>query len=152
MRFLQWDQIIGLKQPPKGQTRRLIKEYEYSIEDNGIIEVGYYPWFKGFDARRKWRVGKTIAVQRPDGVTVGRTPPIRAIRQERLGDISGWDCIREGIATVPGVHRDPQFRCPMCETIFATPQRAYSCLWNHCGGNWERDKDKQCWVLDWGER
>lgn len=153
MRFLQHDQIIGLKQPPKTQWRGLIKPNERCLDGLTIAtcwaheHIGYLTDHRVWTPYYiKWQVGRTYAVQRPDGKTVGRTPPVRAIRQERLGDISLEDVFAEGVA----------YQIPPSEEWLVIPdldvaRLLYAEVWERCGGNWERDRDKSVWVLDWGK-
>ena len=163
MRFRQWEQVIGQKEPPKTQTRWLVKENEYlghaswtAVEDGTARRLGcshteipavlYYPYFRDYDPRMKWCVGKTCAVQRPDGQTMGRTPPVRAIRRERLGDISTEDVFAEGIGIY--VVATGEWH-PI--TILDVARELYARLWNDCYGKgaWERDEDEDVFVLDW---
>jgi hypothetical protein len=160
MIFLQHDQITGQKQPRKTQTRRLVKETHFLVtnwDDAGnsaVLEITGYGKY-----RAKWAVGKTYAVQSGRGKkAIGRTPPIQSIRRERLGDISGEDCLAEGIGTfvlsslIGPDYEILYFTCPICECRRIDPQDAYACLWNHTGGDWEEDRGEDCWVLDWGEK
>jgi len=149
MIFKQWRQVLN---GTKTQTRRLrgnrdvfdmmmCKEpFRDTVFRKGVV---------------KWQVGRTYACQRPDGKTMGRTPPLRKIRRERLGDISDADCYAEGILEVEVL--DPLLRrlahypyhlvCPLCDGAYETPQSAYACLWDCCGGRWENDQNDDTWVL-----
>lgn len=152
MMFKQWQQILD---GTKTQTRRLVKANEYALHNGpGYAELPIMAVLTKRNHAYRWVIGHTYAVQRPDGKTVGRTPPVRAIRQERLGAISEKDCRAEGIEyslLFPDGHRYEQYGCPICDLFYREYGAAYVCLWNHCG-NWERDKDSIAWVLDWGER
>jgi hypothetical protein len=146
---IQAEQIVGLREPPKWQHRILVKGDEATLcEDSRIMAV----FSKGRMGIRKWALGETIPVQIQRGKkAIGRTPPIREIRRERLGDISEADCLAEGVILLPMAltYGGLSSACPVCGGKFASPELAYACLWNCCGGDWERDKEKPVWVLDW---
>lgn len=77
----------------KTQTRRLWKEGDALIETNS-----YLHWVENSNGRLRWMTGKTYAVCPGRGKkAIGRTPPIKSIRLERLQDISPEDCWAEGI-------------------------------------------------------
>lgn len=98
MIFLTWEQVLGLKLPAKGQTRRPVKE-------------GDYTWFvPGYDCivitevctathRVKWAVGTTYAVQpgrskaavwwRPDG-TATATPLYEYLQKNESSTRALW--------------------------------------------------------------
>ena len=167
MIFLQWEQMVGLKQPPKSQTRRPVKEGEiprlFELVARQIMEVRIidpsswqplpptYLWTSNAIApqisRLKWAIGRTYAVQRPDKKTVGRTPPIKAIRRERLGDISTADVFAEGLG-IYSVSDGNWY--PV--TALDVAQEMYAQLWNsiYGPGAWERMMDDDVWVLDFG--
>ena len=177
MIFNQWAQVLD---GTKTQTRRPVKEGELSWEAprSAIRGVGTpkmalssYLLDRGYIytsvllanqlLRWKWRVGRTYAVQPGRGKkAVGRTPPIKAIRGERLGAISAEDCRAEGIAER---HFDitqsngvvfwvDRYVCPICTRQHEWERDAYACLWNDIYGKgaWERMKDDDVWVLDFG--
>jgi len=151
MRFLQWEQVLGVKQPLKSQTRRLVKPNEYALHGApGYAELPIEAVLTKPRHIQKWVVGCTYACQRPDGQTMGRTPPIKTIRRERLGDIGLADCLAEGIEEIHG-HADGQYYvyyiCPICQLSYLEHRDAYVCLWNCCGGRWEHDQNEDVWVL-----
>jgi len=144
MRFLQWEQALGLKLPLKSQTRRLVKPNEYAIHGApGYAELPIEAVLTKPRHAQKWVVGRTYACQRPDGKTMGRTSPIKTIRRERLGDISLEDIFAEGVA----------YQVPPSEEWLMVPdigvaRQLYAELWNHCGGNWEQEQNDDVWVLE----
>lgn len=77
----------------KTQTRRPVKPGEYAWPDTGNILAVYFA-----TGRLKWALGFDYAIQPGRGKkAIGRTPPIREIRRERLQEINGNDCKAEGI-------------------------------------------------------
>jgi len=100
MIFKQWKQVLD---GTKTQTRRPVKEGDYYSPPPFDCVMGT-TWVTAnqTEPRLKWQVGHTYAVQPPGKKAVGRTPPLRAIRRERLGDISATDCIAEGILVQEG--------------------------------------------------
>jgi hypothetical protein len=148
MIFHLWKQMIS--DNPPWQHRVLVKPKDYvPLYVNGS-PVAVCTIYQG---RTKFRVGETIAIQPPTGSrkAIGRTPPLKAIRRERLGEISYEDALAEGIFllreqwgytyTWPGRELEgPHY--------FGQPQYAYADLWNHTGGDWEKDKEKDVWVLE----
>ena len=116
----QTEQILGLEQPLKWQTRRLVKDGEFAENAHGRT-VPDDVWGDEIDTvwnpngPAKWQVGKTCAVQ------PGRTPPVESIRWERLRDISWEDCLAEGVIAVPVVSisvapgmEGTMYECPIC--------------------------------------
>lgn len=95
----------------KTQTRRPVKPGEYPIvRGPGLMEWRWHPDIQPLPAnaviievrdrrsRVKWRMGDTLAVQVGRGKkAIGRTPPIKAIRRERLRDIRWRDVKAEGV-------------------------------------------------------
>ncbi len=82
----------------KRQTRRPVKPGEYAVynERGEITEV------RDANGRLKRKVGKDYAAQTGRGKkAIGRTPPIEAIKQERLGRISRSDISAEGVRDQP---------------------------------------------------
>jgi len=159
MRFLQWEQVLGVKLPLKSQTRRLVKEGEFLLADRvwtgttdlwDTVQTVY-----DHNGHIKWQTGRTYACQRPDGKTMGRTPKIKTIRRERLGDINEDDCWAEGIALgqtfdyTQGIPFDC-YDCPICQFRYFNPQSAFRCLWEHVygPGAWDRMKNDDVWVLE----
>lgn len=167
MIFKQWEQVLD---GSKTQTRRPVKEGEtYHVMElgPGAVSKSWLTRWRfmpppGEDLlayvapmNPKWVVGRTYAVQRPDGRTVGRFL-LTKIRRERLEDISDEDCLAEGIAR----SLIPEFKgmgivgllyqCPICPERYPTVQEAYACLWEHVYGKgaWDRMKDDDVWVLD----
>lgn len=97
MIFLTWEQVLGLKEPAKGQTRRPVREGERCYDDRTVATAWiressgpvtqHYRWVPyGI----KWQVGRTYAVQpgrgkaavwwRPDG-TATPTPLEEYVRR-----------------------------------------------------------------------
>jgi len=157
MIFLQWEQMVGLKQPPKSQTRRPVKDNEYGVFLKPFDYANFSAVSYKGSHQRKWQIGKAYAVQPGRGKkAVGRTPPIKSIRRERLGDISEADCIAEGVEKMPVATLAGSdvmvvlYRCPVCWERRLMAQDAYACLWNHIYGKgaWERMKDDDVWVLE----
>jgi len=111
---------MGLELPPKGQTRRPVKEGEWFVDqlvhdepDRVVQVIGYGKW------RVKYEVGRTYAVQPGRGKkAVGRIE-ITKIRRERLQKIEPHEFKLEGMPTAApaevlwfiglwdGMHRKP---------------------------------------------
>lgn len=159
MIFKQWEQVVGLKEPPKGQTRRPVKEREYGLDERGFpIGLGnavhsvFFP-----NGRLKWQVGRTYAIQRPDGRTVGRFL-LTKIRREPLQDISEEDAKAEGVQLreLYGMDYIPGWQSLGDDRYFTEEQRvtglrgAFALLWDLIypkDHNWlERPG---VWVLEW---
>lgn len=120
----------------KWQTRRPVKPGEHAImsldDPTKIFSV------IGANGRLKWQVGKDYAIQPGRGKkSIGRTPPILAIRREGLQEISlkdlqaemgqpgwGWGLVYFFIELWDGLYRKPH--------------------------RWEDDPD--VWVLDWANK
>lgn len=88
----------------------------------------------------KWAIGQNYAVQPGRGKkSLGRTPPIKEIRQERLQDITMKDIYAEG--TLHWVDRQ-----------FVEMYAAFIEMWDSIHGKgphcWKRDPE--VWVLDFG--
>jgi len=143
MIFKQWRQVVGLQEPPKGQTRRPVNTTEWFVdrddEPERVVEVtSYGKW------RVKWQVGRTYAVQRPDRKTVGRFL-LTKIRRERLGDISNFDMLKEGIKPWP------QHINPTQPYNYERWREQFRQLWDSIYGEgaFNRMKDDDVWVLEW---
>jgi len=154
MIFKQWRQVLN---GTKTQTRRPVKPNEYAIHGApGYAELPIEAVLIKPRHAQKWVVGRTYAVQPGRGKkAVGRIR-VTKIRRERLGDISDADCYAEGILEVEIL--DPLLRrlahypyhlvCPLCDGAYETPQSAYACLWDCCGGRWEQDQNDDVWALE----
>lgn len=81
----------------KRQTRRPVKPGDRpSHDENGNVVAVYR------HGRLLWKVGKDYAAQPGRGKkAIGRTPPIKSIGWERLGDISRGDVSAEGLRREP---------------------------------------------------
>jgi len=147
MIFKQWEQVLD---GTKTQTRRPVKPNE-CLWDDAETGLPYAITQVNTDENKtKYRVGDTLAVQRPDNEIVGRIQ-ITKIRRERLGDISEEDCLAEGLIIGNELEGVCGYTCPICGTGWYAPAFVvYACLWNHCygPGAWERMKDDDCWVLE----
>ena len=181
MIFKQSEQVLGLTLPLKGQTRRIDFPYELArqlwkygwsypkpraYQDGWILRPapGWDRWQEIWPITIAYFIEAnrilaehvvTLPVQPGRGKkAVGRIR-IKTIRRERLGDISDRDCISEGVGYTPQHSVTEKFVpfsiCPICRRLYPTPQKAYTCLWSCCGGNWERDEGEDVWVLDWRE-
>lgn len=92
MIFKQAQQVLDGR---KRQTRRPVKPGETTLLDAAGIAAVY-----SASGRIKWVRGFSYAVQPGRGKeSIGRTPPIKAIRRERLQEISLEDIEAEGITT-----------------------------------------------------
>jgi len=176
MIFRQWKQVLGLRQPPKTQTRRVGFPYELAVQlwkrgwtyprSHRYRDTYEHPWYVPWD---EWQERHpisdehiveanrilaehtvTLPVQPGRGKKSEGRIRVKTIRRERLGDISEADCLAEGL--IPSGEEDlPAYKCPVCGTGWYAPAfMVYSCLWNCCGGNWERDRLEQVWVLEFG--
>ena len=140
MIFKQWQQVLG---GTKTQTRRL-----RTLRDEFDAMICVEP-FRDTVFRKgvvKWRVGNTYAVQPGRGKkAVGRTPPIKVIRRERLGDISAADVFAEGLG-IYSVSDGNWY--PV--TALDVAQEMYAQLWNsiYGPGAWERMMDDDVWALE----
>ena len=167
MIFKQWRQVLN---GTKTQTRRASFPYELAVQlwkrgwkyprSRRYRDTYEHPWYVPWD---EWQekhpildehiadanciLGKHVitlpVVPKRGKKAKGRTPPIREIRRERLGDISGEESMAEGIILVPY----EAYMCPVCHKAYEWPQEAYACLWNCCGGRWENDQNDDTWVL-----
>lgn len=125
----------------KWQTRRPVKPGEYAImsiaDPTKIFSV------IGANGRLKWQVGKDYAIQPGRGQkAVGRTPPIKAIRRQRLQEIKPFDMRAE-----MGCSNDDPNRF----AIYLLPK--FIDLWNSLYPkeyDWKSNPD--VWVLDWAEK
>lgn len=149
MIFRNWQQVLD---GTKTQTRRPVKEDEYGVSLKLCDYTNFCSVVLRESHRIKWAIGRTYAIQPPGKKAVGRTPPLRDIRRERLGDISQADCIAEGIGSVDWEWGTFWQSIAGPERLSA--QEAYQDLWDtiHGKGAWERAKDDDVWVLDWGNQ
>lgn len=127
MIFKQWEQIIGLEQPPKNETRRGVKDNEGCTyaPDGSISEVGYIP-LGGGNWRRKWYIGQrlplmtgrgkpavwrcrmdrgsvwqySIAPGKGCGVWARCYITVTSLAREPIQDITETGAIREGVKDV----------------------------------------------------
>lgn len=103
MIFITWEQVLGLKLPAKGQTRRPVKEGQeanrWDIETDVINEV-IRPSVRSYDTWQSvWVVGHTYAVQpgrgkpavwwRPDG-SATPTPLDEYLQKTESGARALW--------------------------------------------------------------
>jgi len=156
MIFRQWKQVLD---GTKTQTRRPVKASQESnrwdIETDVINEV--IQWLdngKQYPANMRsiYVVGHTYAVQPGRGKKSKGRIHVQKIRRERLGDISDRDCLAEGVGYMPQHSVTDSFIpfsvCPICHRLFPSPQLAFACLWDCCGGRWEQDQNNDVWVLE----
>ena len=155
----QWKQVMGLELPIKTQTRQPVKERDW----HGYLDSRGYEGYILAGSQQtvtrkgqiKWQVGRTYAVQRPDGKTVGRFL-LAKIRRERLGDILEADCLAEGVQYDLGGYFIGESIKQLGEHIwhmgrFSFAKDAFARLWDECyaKGAWDRMKDDDVWVLEW---
>ena len=176
MIFKQCNQVVGLKEPPKSQTRRVNFPYELAVQlwkhgwsyprnnrrtSGGHVYRSYTPWDEWqerhpisdeqiAEANRILAEHVIIlAVQPGRGKKSKGRIHVQRIRRERLGDISDADCLAEGVIRAPDDGFLAVYRCPICgDEWFESPIGAYMCLWNCCGGRWETDQNDDVWVLE----
>lgn len=122
----------------KNQTRRPVKPGEWAFMDvddpTKILSV------IGANGRLKWQVGKDYAAQPGRGVkAIGRTPPIEAIRRERLQEISALDILAEGI-TLDSPRIILEKWRELWNSIYGKPYR------------WEDDPEVWCLLFELAER
>ena len=141
MIFWQWEQMVGLKQPPKSQDRRPKFPYELARQlwKHGwsyLVDLKYNPVTDSALAEANRILAEnviTLSVCPPGRgkKAVGRTPPIKAIRRELLVGISNYDCLKEGIFRRNDYARDLQgFSHLGSQDVFTTPKYAFLDLWN----------------------
>jgi len=176
MRFLQWEQVLGVKQPLKSQSRRVGFPYELAVQlwkrgwsypkprprtDKWLVHYPRPSWQSWYarhpvtnahiaEANRILAEHVvTLPVQPGRGKkSVGRIR-ITKIRRERLGDISEADCLAEGIISGGELEGVPAYRCPVCGTGWYAPAFVvFACLWDCCGGRWENDQNDDVWALE----
>ena len=167
MIFKQPDQVLGIKQPPKSQTRRpnfpyellrQLRKFGWSYPGNKWVAawawkdiLSRYPISEHNIAEANLILSEnviTLPVQPGRGKkSVGRIR-ITKIRRERLGDITKADAVAEGIAWIEeassyGLRGHP-------ETYRGHTTAAYAELWEMIYGprNWWRDRDDDVWVLE----
>jgi len=178
MRFRQWEQVIGQKEPPKTQTRRVNFPYELAQQlwkhgwkyprSRRYRDTYAHPWYVPWgewqqrhpvtdehiaEANRILANNTiTLPVQPGQGKkAVGRIR-ITKIRRERLGDISQADCFAEGIIWRGGlVSLVYSYRGNEGPLWFETSSAAYANLSDSIYGKgaWDRMKDEDVFVLDW---
>ena len=140
MIFLQWEQIVGLKQPPKSQTRRPVKPNEV-LDHQAICGDTVYITDRVSFERIKWQMGRTYAVQPGRGKkSVGRIR-ITKIRRERLGMPTEADARAEGCHAVTA---------PGTIGFDRSPIGMFADLWNdiYGSGAWDRMCGDYVWVLE----
>jgi len=162
MIFKQADQIVGLKQPPKTQSRRVgfpyellrqLRKFGWSYLGNKWVAawawkdiLSRYP-ISGKDIVEANRILAehvvTLPVQPGRGKKSEGRIRVKTIRRERLGDIGLEDVFAEGVA----------YQIPPSEEWLMVPnigvaRQLYAELWERCGGNWEQDQNDDVWVLE----
>ena len=147
MIFKQWEQVVGLKEPPKGQTRRPVKPHEYApfAVHCGDSAVEYGAVMRG--GRKKWQVGRTYAVQRPDKKSMGRFL-LTKIRREPLQDISLADMIAEGVGPTLAQRYPFRYRNRLYYEFEELWESIYrQTKYRYLGYRWKDNPD--VWVLEW---
>jgi len=93
----------------------------------------------GANGRLKWQVGKDYAIQPGRGKkSIGRTPPIEAIRRERLLSISVDDLVAEGCPFIMEDERMLDWFLELWNSLYRKPHRSKD--------------DPDVWVLDWANK
>jgi hypothetical protein len=107
-----WRQIIGLEQPPKTQTRRIVKPNDTAmgrhlqhIEVDGVQILQIVPSPTDFisvkrGGRLLWQVGNSCAVQQGRGKPAIARIQILESRREPLCNITHDDALAEGFGGV----------------------------------------------------
>lgn len=145
MIFKQAQQVLD---GTKRQTRRLVKKGDMASHDEKGNIVAVYREVKDWDFKTKawrkrllWKVGKDLAVQPGRGKkSLGRTDPLKAIRRERLREISPEDIFAE--MAIPKEKHTPRG--------VAIALLDFMKLWNSLHRKpylWENDPE--AWVLVW---
>ena len=167
----QWEQVVGLAEPPKTQTRRPNFPHELAVQ---LWKYGWsYPRIPVPSAsawlvvrkKRTWAEHQerrpitdtyvaeanrilgnkivTLPVQpRRTEKSKGRIEVI-TIRRERLGDISDEDCLVEGISKRQSFKFHISLStCPLCHLDYRLLVDAYACLWQHVYGKGAWDRMK----------
>lgn len=150
MIFKQAQEVVDGR---KRQTRRPVKPGEYAVieslvgtrkdwrrhwgpirKDLRIVEI------RDMNGRLKWQVGKTYAAQPGRGKkAIGRTPPIEAIRRERLQEITPQAAKAEGVKNWYYHHG------AIMEHTYID---AFVALWNSLYGKPDRWRDNpDVWVV-----
>lgn len=125
MIFKQAQQVVDGR---KRQTRRPVKPGEWAFMD--VDDPAEILSVIGANGRLKWQVGKTYAAQPGRGKKgIGRTPPIEAIRRERLVEITPEDALAEGVL-VDFSEWGRWYRLPGEEGDWSTAVGAFEYLWN----------------------
>jgi hypothetical protein len=151
-----WKQVLS---DEKIQTRRPVKSGEtcrdgITVSKHWISRFTFMPLeganlLKWTYMNPRWQVGRTYAVQPGRGKkAVGRIR-ITGIRREWLDDISGEDCLAEGIQEIPNQWGTPWYRCPGLEGEWKSSRAAFRALWDNIyeGTEFEFDANPEVWVL-----